>query len=175
MSSAKELIINLSGNLNAELCSELEEKLRVMEKKPLSLLFDASELTGIEKSGADALKIFRSEMYQSGTRTAFCNLNDDRKAEFNSFDLNLIFRIFPGREEGKLYLKNSGKVSPIETPVTTTVIPKNNPETNSFSVHCPGCFSKLNVSKKGNYACPVCNTKFFIHSNHRISAYEKLN
>ena len=159
----KEIIINLSGALDAVTGSEVYLKIKELTEEPHRILLDLGKMAGIDETGQIYLEKISSRVENTGSVIAVCCRPAD-------IQLDAVFAEFADRQSAITFLQSK---SPETAEKPDHDKPVSAPAGGSFDIYCPEC-GKISRQKKGNGECPHCGVKLYIHSAKRVSAYEKL-
>lgn len=177
----KSIIVNVQGNLSAELGSELYLKLKTILTEPHLLLLDASGLDSWDEIGIQFLHKLVSKAEEADSKLAVCHLPQKFWREWEREFKSSIPR-FPQRKDGILYLESflegsvpqksetsSGSHQDLESKKI-----KKATDSEEEWIYCPHCETILTVHQFGDNQCGKCGGKFYIQSNFHVSIYERL-
>lgn len=193
------MIINIQGDLSAELGSELYLNAKESLKQSSLLLLDMVGLENLDDIGIQFIHKIIRRAEENNSRLACANLPHKFWEKWDGEFASLIPR-FPQRKDGIHYLEsflpNESKTEKLKSPERETApiqkgLPvdgregekpvishseekKPGPETVQNWVYCPHCSAILEIERIGNQACNHCNGKFYIHSNYHVTVYERL-
>jgi len=164
----QDIIIHFSGNLSASMAHDVDAKISAGLVPNSRFIFDFSKLASAEPEGAKLMEILCMKIENSNSLVVFSGL----KLDFFGFCPEQL-PCYTNIEDAKLFF--SKKIAEeVKESRGDGDTPQTKPENDFPAIHCPSCGTYLNIRGKGNYGCPSCKIHFFIHSNGRISKYEKL-
>ncbi|PJZ52387.1 hypothetical protein [Leptospira adleri] len=154
----KEIIINLQGDLDFKLGESLFSKLEELSEAPRRILLDAAGLNSATLEGASILNRLPERFPDS--KFAICTVQEGIDL---SSEGNVSIPVFQDRESAKSHLISEDDPKDQGFQEESTVL-----------VNCPSCFHLLKIQNSGNYACPACQSKFFVTKDFRTSPFERL-
>ncbi|MCU0823643.1 MAG: hypothetical protein MUF77_03270 [Leptospira sp.] len=160
------LLIQLAGQLSAELGSELYLKVKAESQTPGLFCLDFTEVVEITEVGREYLKKTANRCKEVGSKLAGFGVCDELISH-----LDQVCITYETKPEAIEYLETfimdgtpANELSPSpETPAPKFII-----------TQCPNCFSKLRIQNFGDHLCPSCHTKFFVGKKGWAQTYERL-
>lgn len=154
LEAMKEIIINITGNLDPVNGSDLYLKIKELISTPHKIILDMNQLKGVDEVGIVYLqKIQEKIIYPSSI--AVCCVPENMIAVLQQSE-NLNMPFFSNRKEAIKFLSTEAVQDEVQ----------------SNFCYCPSCGVDL-VDQEGNIICPGCNTKLYVHSG-RATAFERL-
>lgn len=164
------LFIHLSGQLSAEMGSELYLKIKDLSQNPTLICLDCKNLDTMDEVGVEYLKKIASRSKETRTHIAISGLQPAQLDTFSVYQIQNLFPSFTTSDEARFYLES---LTPVETSTEADLKNKIETEVTRF-ILCPSCEQRLNIKAVGDYLCPNCKHKFTVNRRGWASVYERL-